>query len=159
MLVRRSAEAATLEKRKQSMSDAQQLYDQDFYLWTRETAAALRAGRLADVDIERVAEEIEDMGKSNARELESRLTQILEHLLKLRLAKGLILEYNQGGWQASILRQRDELDSLLRQSPSLRRRIAPQLIDECYRRAAARVAAEYKVEPPTECPFAAEEIF
>ena len=139
------------------MPNAQELYDRDFNLWTEETAAALRAGRLADLDIEHVAEEIEDMGKRNTRELRSRLTQILEHLLKLRLAKG-ILEYNRGGWEASILRQRSEIDSLLNQSPSLNRLIDQELIDECYGRAAAIVAAEYGVESPAECPFRREEV-
>lgn len=140
------------------MADSQQLYDRDFYLWTRETAAALRARRFADLDIDHVAEEIEDMGKSNARELESRISQILEHLLKLQLAKGNLLEYNQTGWQASIVRQRNELDALLNESPSLRRLITPDLIRACYRRAARVVATEYKVEPPADCPFSQEEI-
>jgi Domain of unknown function DUF29 len=140
------------------MTDLEELYDQDFYLWTRETAAALRAHRLADLDTEHLAEEIEDMGSRNTRELESRVTQILEHLLKLRLAKGLILEYNQGPWKASILRQRNELSTLLRQSPSLRRFISADLIQACYRRATAVIAAEYKVEPPLECPFSEEEV-
>jgi hypothetical protein len=140
------------------MPGAQELYDQDFYLWTRETAAALRARRFLEIDAEHLAEEIEDMGNRNARELESRLTQILEHLLKLRISKGLLLEYNQSGWQASIVRQRNELDTLLRQSPSLKRLIAPDLIRACYRRAAAVVAAEYKIEPPTECPFSPDDV-
>jgi hypothetical protein len=90
--------------------------------------------------------------------LESRTTQILEHLLNLKLAKGLILKYNQSAWQASTLRQRDELDSLFHQSPSLQFRIDADLIQRCYRHAAARVATEYKVEPPAACPFAQEEI-
>jgi Domain of unknown function DUF29 len=140
------------------MTEASQLYEEDFYLWTRETAAALRARRFADLDVEHAAEEIEDMGKSNVRELESRVTRILEHLLKLRMAKGTILEYNQSGWQASIVRQRGELESLLRQSPSLKRKIGRELIKECYRNAAAVVATEYKVEPPADCPFSVEEI-
>ena len=140
------------------MADTEQLYDQDFYLWTRETAAALRARRFADLDIEHIAEEIEDMGKSNKRELRSRLTQILEHLLKLRMAKGTILEYNQNIWQASIARQRDEIEALLQESPSLRRLVVPDLIEDCYGRAARVVAAEYKVAPPADCPFSQEEI-
>lgn len=135
-----------------------ELYDEDFYLWALETAKTLRTGRFVDLDAEHVAEEIEDMAKRNSRELESRITQILEHLLKLRLAKGLVLEYNQGGWQASILRQRNELAQLLEESPSLNRKISPELIDRCYRRAAAVVAAEYKVEPPAECPFSVEDV-
>ena len=140
------------------MKDAEQLYEQDFFLWTRETAAALRARRFADLDVDHIAEEIEDMGLRDKRELESRLTRILEHLLKLRLAKGVILEYNQAGWQASVFRQRRELAKLLRYSPSLRRLVTPDLIRECYQEAAAAVAIEYKVEPPNECPFAEEEI-
>lgn len=138
--------------------DAEQLYDQDFYLWTRETAAALRARRFADLDIDHVAEEIEDMGKREARELKSRIIQVLEHLLKLRVAKGVILEYNQAGWQASIIRQRDELDTLLEESPSLRRLVTPELIQACYGRARTRVMTEYKIDTPVECPFSQQEV-
>jgi hypothetical protein len=134
------------------------LYDEDFYLWTLKMADVLRTGRLDELDAEHLADEIEDMGKNNARELESRITQILEHLLKLRLAQGLIQEYNQNGWRASILRQKRELASLLRQSPSLQRRVTPDFIQACYRDAAATVSAEYRVEPPSECPFSPQEI-
>ncbi|MBV8731789.1 MAG: DUF29 domain-containing protein [Acidobacteriia bacterium] len=139
------------------MKDAE-LYEQDFFLWTRETAAALRARRFADLDIDHIAEEIEDMGARHQRELDSRVTQILEHLLKLRLAKGLILEYNQAGWQASVFRQRREIAKILRYSPSLRRLATLDLIRECYKEAAAAVAIEYKVEPPADCPFSEEDI-
>lgn len=135
------------------MPKTQELYDQDFNLWAEEMAAALRAGRMEAVDIEHVAEEIEDLGKRDQRELKSRVTRILEHLIKLRMAKGLILEYNQRSWQASIVRQQNEIDSLLRESPSLGRLIEPELIEECYQQAAAVVTAEYGVEPPTQCPF------
>ncbi len=140
------------------MTEASQLYEEDFYLWTRETAAALRARRFADLDVEHLAEEMESMAGSSKRELKSRITQILEHLLKLRMAKGIILEHNQSGWQASIARQRNEIDTLFQESPSLRRFIDPEIIAACYRSAAAVVATEYKVEPPTECPFSAAEI-
>lgn len=140
------------------MARIQQLYDEDFYLWALQNASALRAGRLIDLDTEHLAEEIESMAGREKRELESRITQILEHLLKLRLAKGLILEYNQGGWQASILRQRNELARLLQDSPSLKRKICPELIQDCYRNAAVAVALEYKVEPPAECPFSVEDV-
>ena len=42
------------------------LYDEDFAAWTSETARQFRAGRLSEVDVEHVAEEIEDMGKSRS---------------------------------------------------------------------------------------------
>jgi len=57
-------------------------YEQDFYGWTQEQAALLRAGRLTDLDIENLIEEVETMGRSEKRELESRLTVLLLHLLK-----------------------------------------------------------------------------
>jgi Domain of unknown function DUF29 len=143
--------------RKAIMPKAQELYDRDFNFWTEETAAALRSRRMEAVDIEHLAEEIEDLGKRDRRELRSRLTQILENLLKLRLAKGLILEYNQRSWHASIVRQQNEIDDLLRESPSLRRLIDPELIQACYQRAAAVLTAD-GVEPPAQCPFQREDV-
>ena len=61
------------------------LYDTDFYAWTAEQAALLRAGRLSEADVENIAEEIESMGRSERRELVSRLTVLFVHLLKWRL--------------------------------------------------------------------------
>ena len=58
------------------------LYDRDFYAWANQQAALLRAGRLAEADIENIAEEIESMGRSEKRELVSRLVVLLQHLLK-----------------------------------------------------------------------------
>ena len=58
------------------------LYDRDFYAWANEQAALLRAGRLSEADIENIAEEIESMGRSEKRDLVSRLTVVLLHLLK-----------------------------------------------------------------------------
>lgn len=57
---------------------------QDYYVWTQETAKKLRQGRLNEVDVDYLAEEIEDMGVSERRALESRLEVLLVHLLKWR---------------------------------------------------------------------------
>jgi hypothetical protein len=57
------------------------LYEQDFYAWANEQARLLRAGRLTDADIEHIAEEIESLGKTEKRELASRLKVLLTHLL------------------------------------------------------------------------------
>src|SRR5713226_718431 len=92
------------------------LYDQDFAVWTSETARLLRAGRFDEVDIEHVAEEIEDMGKRDKRELHSRLTVLLLHLLKWKWQP----EKQTRGWQSTLLTQRAELGRLLEDSPSLR---------------------------------------
>jgi hypothetical protein len=128
----------------------------DRYAWAIETARRLRAGET--VDRVAVAEEIEQLGRSDARELDSRTTQILEHLLKLRLMRGAILDLNSRGWNASIARQRGEIVSLLDESPSLKRRLTVKLVEKCYRTAAGVVAAEYEVEPPGECPFSPRDV-
>lgn len=50
------------------------LYDRDFYAWANEQAALLREGKLSQADIEHIAQEIESMGRTEKRELISRLT-------------------------------------------------------------------------------------
>ena len=57
-------------------------HETDFYAWANEQARLLRAGRLAEADLEHIAEEIESMGKTEKRELTSRLRVLLAHLLK-----------------------------------------------------------------------------
>ena len=59
-----------------------ELYEQDFYAWTQTTADLIRAGKWDDLDREALAEEIESLGKSQYRELGSRLDVLVMHLLK-----------------------------------------------------------------------------
>lgn len=42
-------------------------YDHDVVAWAKEQAALLRAGRFSVLDVEHIAEEIEDVGKSEQR--------------------------------------------------------------------------------------------
>lgn len=134
------------------------LYDQDFYDWSVATAELLRAGRVYEADLENIAEEIESLGRSLEHELESRTGQILEHLLKLRVAKGVVLDYNRRGWNLSILRQRQAITSLFKTSPSLRRKFTAELIADEYRHARELVALQFDITPPAECPWTVEEI-
>ena len=60
------------------------LYDRDFFAWSREQADLLRAGKLAQADIEHIAEEIDSMGRAEKRMLISRLSVLLLHLLEWR---------------------------------------------------------------------------
>jgi Domain of unknown function DUF29 len=106
-------------------------HEKDRYQWALETAAAIRAGNLADVDLESVAEELELVGRADAHELRSRLEQILEHLLTLRLTEGQVRKYNEASWTSSIERQRSEIRSLLESSPSLERQI-PGFLPKAY---------------------------
>ena len=91
------------------------LYDQDFVAWANEQTALLRAGRLSEADIGHIAEEIESMGKTDKRELVSRLTVLLLHLLKWHVQP----DRRGPSWEANITVQRDDLADHLNDNPSL----------------------------------------
>ena len=67
------------------MPKGAELYDDDFFLWTQEQAAALRRAKESNLrlDWENLAEEIESLGKSDRRQLRSQIRRILRHLFKL----------------------------------------------------------------------------
>jgi hypothetical protein len=101
-------------------------YDEDFYAWTMEQARLLRSGDLSQLDIENIAEELESMGRSDKRELDSRLEVLLVHLLKWQVQT----EFRSRSWSGTIREQRSRVEDLLNESPSLRRvvmRIRPAL--------------------------------
>ena len=131
-------------------------YDDDFYGWTNEQAALLREGRIAEADIANIAEEIESMGRSEKRELVSRLTVLLTHLLKWR--------YQPGGrgssWRTSIVVQRDRMSDLLDDNPSLKSQI-PMALERAYREAVMVAGDETKLGDsafPTQNPWSFDQI-
>jgi hypothetical protein len=58
------------------------LQEQDFSLWAQQTAQLLRDRRFNEIDVEILAQEVEDLGKSERRAIGSYLTVLLTHLLK-----------------------------------------------------------------------------
>ena len=112
------------------MPEKSLLYDRDFYAWSRQQAELLRAGKLAEADIEHIAEEIDSMGRTEKRELISRLTVLLLHLLKWRYQPG-----KRGpSWEASIANQREDIADHLDDNPSLKP-LLPQALASAYRKA------------------------
>ena len=102
-----------------SETGANDLYDRDFYAWANEQAALLRAGKLSDADVANIAEEIESMGRSEKRELVSRLVVLLLHLLKWQYQPA-----RRGrSWQVTIENTRDELDRHMIDNPSLKAKL------------------------------------
>ena len=135
-----------------------ELYDQDFYAWTQTTAALIRAGKWSDLDQEALAEEVESLGKSDWRELASRIAVLLRHLLKWRYQP----ERRQRGrsWRSTIWEQRSRLRRLLRQSPSLAP-LVPQTIQEEYAEACQRASDETGLPLttfPATCPWTAAQV-
>ncbi len=140
------------------MSTNAELYEEDFYAWTQTTAALIREGKWHDLDREAVAEEIESLGKSDWRELASRIAVLLRHLLKWRYQP----ERRQRGrsWRSTIWEQRSRLRRLLRQSPSLAP-LVPLTLQEEYAEARQRASEETGLPlatfPPA-CPWTAEQV-
>ncbi len=91
-------------------------YDQDFFAWTEEQARLLRAGEFSQLDVENIAEEMEDMGRSIRRELRSRLALLVMHLLKWQCQPA----YRSPSWSATIGEQRQQISELFEESPSLK---------------------------------------
>ena len=134
---------------------AASLYDRDFYAWANEQAALLRAGQVSSADIEHIAEEIESMGKTEKRELVSRLTVLLAHLLKWRYQPGL----RGKSWRLTIVERRYRLSDHLGDNPSLAAKL-PEAVTNAYRLALVDAERETDVPPstfPTECPWTFEQ--
>ena len=132
------------------------LYDHDFYAWANEQAALLRSGQLTAADIEHIAEEIESMGKTEKRELISRLSVLLLHLLKWQFQPNL----RGASWRLSIANTRDQLADHLGDNPSLKAKL-PEAIASAYRyahRDAARETGMGVETFPPACPWSFDQI-
>jgi hypothetical protein len=141
-----------------------ELYEQDFYVWTQRQAEALR--RLAEIrpnvelDFPHLIEEVEDLGTSQRDAVRSQLRRIIEHCLKLEYSRALD---PRAGWYDSILDARAELDDKL--SPSLRRDLDDRLQRLWTRsRTKAENALRRFGEPdaadllPSDCPYALDDL-
>jgi hypothetical protein len=139
---------------------SQQLYESDFYAWAKAQAELLRAGRLDELDVERLVEEIEDLGNSLHRGARSRLRTIIEHLLKLEHSP---TQDPRGGWYDEVLVQRRDLEDEL--TPSLRAKVMGELpkLYERSRRDAAQSLRKHGEQAaadalPATCPYSFEQI-
>jgi hypothetical protein len=131
-------------------------YEKDFYGWTQEQASLLRTGRLNELDIENLVEEVETMGRSEKRELESRLTVLLLHLLKWKYQ-----DVRRGrGWELSIDEQRLRFVETLEENPGLKPKI-DEILKKAYQYAVLQAARETNISKnvfPSECPWLLNQI-
>jgi len=137
--------------RKQINSKLKQEYNADFYAWVTHNTELMRQGRLSEIDIEHIAEELESMGKSEKRELTNRLAVLLSHLLKWEIQPGL----RGNSWKYTIKEQRIKISDLLEDSPSLNRELEEK-IDHAYEQAVLIAVRETGLEEdgfPKKCPF------
>jgi hypothetical protein len=131
-------------------------YEQDYYAWLMESAELLREGRLHHLDTVHLAEELEDMGKSERRAIESYLKVLIVHLLKWCYQP----ERRGASWELSIANARDALTRRLSDSPSLRAQL-PDLVQVRYANARRHAALEtgLAIETfPVDCPLTVEQL-
>ena len=135
-----------------------QIYDEDIIAWAREQARQLRAGRFDLLDIEHLAEEIEDVGRSEQRELASRMAVLLAHLLKWQYQP----ERRGASWQVTISGQRERIRRRLEKTPSLQAVLSdPDWWADAWLDARIEAAKETGVEIqlfPAVCPWTVDQI-
>jgi hypothetical protein len=125
-------------------------YDTDFYTWTQVQAAALRAKDLAALDLEHLAEEIEDVGNTVRFAIESQMVRLLFHLLKLTYDPE---TRPRRGWKATVDAAREEIAK--RATGALRAHPA-RYLPEAYRIARRRAGLVMDRRPtdfPEACPW------
>jgi hypothetical protein len=132
-----------------------QLYHDDETAWLEEMARLVAERRFQDLDAEHLGEFLSDMARRDKREVLSRLTTLLVHLLKWDHQP----EQRSNSWRATIAAQRNELHDLL-ESGTLRNHAA-EVIGKAYERAVRQASLESGLAEtsfPPECPFSLDAV-
>jgi Domain of unknown function DUF29 len=103
-------------------------YEEDYYLWTQTMVENLKNQDYLNVDWDNLIEEIDDMGKSQKRAVESLLLRLTEHLLKLKYWEA-EKERNKKHWQSEVVNFRVLLRKRLKESPSLKANLAEMYVE------------------------------
>lgn len=140
------------------------LYQTDYYAWTRDQAAKLRALAAARVnstlDLENLAEEVESLGRSGLNTVRSQVRRIIEHLLKLEYSPSTA---PRADWRYSVAQARDEVEDHI--TASMRPDVAADL-DKLFGRARRAAALglrrhgenEAAKALPATCPYSLDQI-
>jgi hypothetical protein len=134
-------------------------YDRDFDSWIQQHITLLKQGRVNEIDVEHLIIELEDLGKSNLRELENRLIILIAHLLKWQFQLKQLAErwqeFEGRGWRKTIIEQRLQIHKLLKNIPSLKTHLQDSIV-EAYPYAVELAVRETKLPLstfPNQCPY------
>lgn len=132
------------------------LYEQDFYTWSQCQATLLAQKQFDQLDLSHLVEEVQDLGNRHYDQLESRLIQLIAHLLKWQ-----VQHWKQSNsWRATIRVQRTSIAKLLKRNPGLKSRLIEARI-EAWEEARDLAIAETDLPDeqfPEDCPFTVAEI-
>lgn len=135
---------------------AADLHGRDLYAWVQRQVAALREGRIADLDLENLAEEIHDVGSERLSKVRSGFRIVLVHMLKWDHRP----EKRTRRWTTSIATHRSDIADIIEANPSLRRRRA-ELMQRAYKNARLEAADETGLKRaafPVECAYTLDEV-
>ena len=128
-------------------------YETDVVAWANEQAGFVRAGRFDQLDLKHIAEEIEDVGKSEQRELASRMAVLLAHLLKWEHQPA----RRSKSWQYTLTTQRKEVAYVISEAPSLRTKFSDERwLDIVWSKAKSQAESETGLDIdtfPEVCPW------
>jgi hypothetical protein len=147
-----SQKSSTAARPPPAGRDAGARYDRDILSWADQQAALLRSGRFDLLDAAHIADEIEDVGKSEKRELASRTAILLAHLLKWQAQAA----YRGNSWERTIRAQRTAIRLHLEEVPSLKAVMCdPRWLGVVWADAVGKAAQETGLgDFPDDCPWA-----
>ena len=131
------------------------LYEADETAWLEAMADLIEQGRCEDLDYPHLKEYLNDMARRDRREVKSRLTTLLAHVLKWVHQP----DHRSRSWRSTIIEQRQELADLAAHGVLLNH--AEAILADSYAEAVERTAAEtgqpsdsYAVE----CPYTLDQL-
>ncbi len=125
------------------MNNIKQLYETDFNLWVEKTVEIIKNRDVKNMDWENLLEEIEDMGASQKRSLDSYVQRLIEHVLKLKYWHS-ERERNEKGWRSEVVNFRNRINRLLKKNPSLKNYLTSEYLDN-YQDAIAAMSEKFDI--------------
>lgn len=131
-------------------------HDEDFYGWAMAEAQLLKEGKLSELDIDNLIEELQEMGRSEKYQLINRFSILMAHLLKWQFQN----ELAGHSWKCSIKEQRNKIKRLLQENPSLKPKINESMthgyVDAVI--LASKDTGFAEKHFPTQCPYTFEQM-
>lgn len=134
-------------------------FSEDYDAWLLEQAAALRERRYLSLDVEHLAEELEDMAARDRREIKKHLKKLLLHLLKFNAQSEELARHHS--WRTSVREAREDIADLLEDSPGIFKGQRDEFVTTAYGRARVDAADETGIPLasfPKDCPWSFDDI-
>jgi type I site-specific restriction-modification system R (restriction) subunit len=136
------------------MVNLKELHESDFNRWVEEIKTKIQRRDIEDMDWDNLFDEIEDMGASQKRSLDSYMQRLIEHILKLQYWES-ESERCRNGWMAEIANFRSRINRIIRKNPSLKNYLATEY-DDIYQDAVKAMKFQFHV--PDDCRISLAEI-